>query len=231
METEAKEKKYVSAFTLFTKSKNLVLQNINVFGALYLIPFIFNLLPSLTDNSSDADRTSSLFNGLSGTGFVAVAGFGIVFAVISIIISFIIQTMLFAAELEVSEDKKPSLRPLFDVAKKYWLRIAGLSIVTALLFVGGLILFIVPGLIVIRRYFLASYYLIDKDLSIGEAMRQSAADSKQAAGSIWGVIGVSFLLALTAIVPLIGWLVAFVLTALYSVAPALRYKEILANRS
>jgi len=88
------------------------------------------------------------------------------------------------------------------------------------------LLLIVPGVIAIRRYFLAPYLMLDKDLSIREAMKQSAALSKPYSGSIWGIIGVIVLLSLPSIIPVIGWAVSFVLMLLYSVAPALRYQEL-----
>ena len=78
--------------------------------------------------------------------------------------------------------------------RAFW-RFAGYSFVVACLTLGGLLLLIVPGLILMRRYLLGSYYLLDKDVSISEAMRASAELTKPAAGYIWGTIGV--ILAIT----------------------------------
>ena len=171
----------------------------------------------------------STFNNISGVGIATIVGFGILITIITLVISLFIQVMTFLAELQVTEGKKPAIGELFNIAKKYWLRLFGLNIVIGLMFIGGLLLLIVPAVFVLRRYFLAPYYMLDKDLSIGEALKQSAADSKAASGPIWGIIGVSFLIALTGIVPIIGWAISFVLSMLYSAAPALRYREIRRN--
>src|SRR6185295_10606488 len=110
--------------------------------------------------------------------------------------------------------------------KKFGPRLLGLGIVVGLMLIGGFLLLVIPGLIVLRRYYLSPYYLVDKDLTIGEAMKQSAADSKPNSQAIWAVIGVSVLLSLTGVVPLIGGILSFVLVSLYSVAAPLRYREI-----
>lgn len=102
----------------------------------------------------------------------------------------------------------------------------GLYIVVGLYILVGLILFIVPGVIFLRRYFLSPYVMLDKKAGIKEAMARSAAISKPYSGSIWGIIGVIVLFELVGIIPYIGWLISFVLSVLYSVAPALRYQEL-----
>jgi uncharacterized membrane protein len=89
-----------------------------------------------------------------------------------------------------------------------------------------LILLVIPGLIMIRRYFLAPYVMLDKKVGIREAMDQSAELSKINTGSVWGIIGVSFLIALVNVIPIIGGLASFSLGALYSVAPAMRYLQL-----
>lgn len=68
--------------------------------------------------------------------------------------------------------------------------------------------------------------MLDRKVSIGEAMTQSAAMSKPYSGSIWGVIGVMFLISFVGVIPFVGWLISFVLGMFYAVAPALRYQEL-----
>src|SRR6185436_11176005 len=107
-----------------------------------------------------------------------------------------------------SGGKKPNFSGLWDGTKKFGPRLIGLGIIVGLMLLGGFLLFIIPGLIVLRRYYLSPYYLVDKDLTIGEAMKQSAADSKKYSQYIWSVIGVSVLLSFTGIIPLIGVLLS-----------------------
>ncbi len=139
-----------------------------------------------------------------------------------------------AAQLEGSEGKDLHFHRLWQVVKELGWRMLGLYLVMALYIVVGLILLVVPGLIMIRRYFLAPYVMLDRKCSIKEAMELSAAMSKPSGSGdwaiysrgIWGIIGVMLLISLIHKIPLIGTLVAFVVGMLYSVAPALRYQEL-----
>jgi len=107
----------------------------------------------------------------------------------------------------------------------------GLILLYGLLVAAGLLLLIVPGLIILRRYYLAPYYLNDQKLSIREAMRRSARDTKPVSGYIWGIIGVNFVfVVLGSMLNLalggIGVIATTLLSCLYIFAPALRYREI-----
>ena len=74
----------------------------------------------------------------------------------------------------------------------------------------------------------APYVMLDAHGKIGvkEALDKSAELGLQNTGAVWGLIGVSFLISLCGIVPVIGSLASFVLGALYSIAPALRYQQL-----
>ncbi|HET9174512.1 MAG TPA: YciC family protein, partial [Candidatus Saccharimonadales bacterium] len=111
---------------------------------------------------------------------------------------------------------------------RYFLRLIGLYALIAILVVLGFLLLIVPGLIFIRRYFLAPYFLVDQDMSIHESMRESAAVSKDHAKSIWGIIGVYVIIALPTVIPLFGSILSAILQTFYSCAAALRYDELIA---
>lgn len=229
----AKEKKPgqpVSAFELFGKSKEIVQRNLSSFVILNLLPAA-TMLGSAIATSRSTERTNDLgnFGSLSGLPTYAIAslaGFGIAIFILVIIVGAIIRAMLYGLQLEGAKGKTPDISALWEIGKKYWLRLFGLGILVGLAILGGLILLIVPGFIMIRRYFLAPYILVDKDTTIMDAMRQSAALSKPYSGSIWGVIGVSVLVSLPGIIPIIGSFISLVLGVLYSVAPALRYEEL-----
>jgi len=217
------------ATSLFHKSYKAVMRNINTFGILLLLPFLFALSSFVRFPNTDRARDFGSTIGASGFpvyGWVGVIGLGVMIASVFFVLILIIQAMTYALELEAAKGKTPSLQHLWEVGKKFWLRLFGLGIVVVLFIVGGLILLIVPGLIMIRRYFLAPYIMIDKDLSIGEAMRRSAALTKPYRWKVWGIIGVMFLLSLPGFIPLFGPVIAFVLGALYTVAPAIRYQEL-----
>ena len=72
----------------------------------------------------------------------------------------------------------------------YFWRLVGYILLMSVLITVGLLALVVPGLIFIRRYILGPYFIVDKDASISEAMRLSAAHTKPVAGKIWGTLGV-----------------------------------------
>lgn len=219
-----------SAFSLFSKSWDAVQRNATIFAVLYALPLLGSLASMSGGRSSDktplGDTGASVFVGWSPLSIVSAVG-GIAIVVIAmIIIGIIIQAMTIVAELESARGKTVTFSGLWKEAKPHVLGLFGLSIAMFFIILIGLLLLIIPGIIAIRRYFLAPYFLIDKKLSIGDALKESAKASKPYAGAIWGVLGVSILLSLTGIIPVVGGLVSFVLAIAYSVAPAIRYFEI-----
>jgi hypothetical protein len=113
-----------------------------------------------------------------------------------------------------------------EQGKKYIWRFWGMSLLVGLIVIVGFILLIVPGIFMIKRYLLASYFLVDKDLPIGEAMRASAEASKKYSGAVWGILGVEVLISIANSIPFIGSIVGFVLNIAYYCAPAIRYEQI-----
>lgn len=217
-----------SSFDLFDKSSAAVKRNLKVFIVLY-IPGLISALSSYQNKPEDQSGFAMISDNVSGLPVSAIVALGAATALlvaIFMIAGILYQTALFGLELESSKGKIATYAQLWQIAKKYSLRLLGLGIVAGIYITLGLILFIVPGLILIRRYFLAPYALVDKDMGIMEAMRYSTEISKAYSGYIWGVIGVTILIAMTNVVPIFGALIALVLGVLYSVAPALRYQEL-----
>jgi uncharacterized membrane protein len=111
----------------------------------------------------------------------------------------------------------------------FW-RILGLTLLRFILVFCGLILLVVPGLIVLRRYMLAPYYLIDEDLGVFEAMRRSLKGSKTFSGALWGLIGVYVVVAVASIllniIPIVGWLFSIVLSLVTLCLAAVRYVQV-----
>ncbi|HSX44341.1 MAG TPA: hypothetical protein VLE69_03545 [Candidatus Saccharimonadales bacterium] len=222
--------KLTGAFELFNVSSKLVQNNLSTFAIVYLLPFLTSLAIGVRNLDSnrpeDFSSISNTFSGVSGFGVGAFIGFGALLAIVVFVVWLVVNALKYGLLIESSKNKKPQLDNLWPYARKYWLRLFGLAILVALFVIAGLILFIIPGLIMIRRYFLAPYVLVDKDVGIWEAMSKSAAMSKPYSGYIWSVIGVGILIGLPSIIPFFGWAVSFVLSILYSVAPALRYQEL-----
>lgn len=217
------------ALDLFPKSAKIVQGNLGTFAIIYIIPLLSSLGSLRSDSNINTERWeqfSNSFSSLPGYAVGGLVGFGLVIFLLLAVVYLFVSAMKYSLELESAKGKKPKLEQLWPFAKKYWLRLFGLLIVSALLIFGGLLLLIVPGVIALRRYFLASYVLIDKDLSIPDALRESARISKPYSGSIYRIIGVMILISLPSAIPVFGWAITFVLALLYSVAPALRYEEL-----
>lgn len=189
-----------SAFKLFSPSWKAVQLNIVTFIELILIPVMVSLVFSVLSRS----RSASLTLGL-----------------VSDVIAFLFAPALIITQLKSIRGQTIDLSQALQEGLRFFWRYLGLIICMGFVIIIGLVLFIVPGLIMLRRYFLAPYYLIDKDLGIFEAMRMSAADSKPVSGAVWGVIGVSVLFGL-----LVFFLVGILLSVMYYCAPALRYQQI-----
>lgn len=209
------------SFKLFDKSYSLIKNNFRIFAILYALPVIFSF-SSLTTQRSTSRSVNIDFN--------MPTVFWVLLPVIGLAVTWLFivyQTMLNVLELKVTKSSQQvGFKQLYNEARPFLFRLFTLGLLVGLVVILGLFLFVIPGLIMIRRYYLAAFFMIDKDLSVREAMRQSATASKQASGYIWGLLGVMMVLGLTSIVPFIGSLISTLLAAAYSVAPALRYQEI-----
>jgi hypothetical protein len=224
------------AFDLFQPSRDSVLNNIWIFGPLYAIPLLFYIHNWIYSPTSfqrypwwqHSDGFSAGWPGGPLPTFItfAVVGFSILWLLITIAVGAITQIMSQAAQLDAAQHRKLDFSILWRVVREIGWRMLGLYLVMFAVILVGFILLVIPGLIMIRRYLLAPYVMLDERVGIREALDKSAELSKLNTGSVWGVIGVLFLIGLLNIIPLVGGLLAFGLGALYSVAPALRYQQL-----
>ena len=211
----AKPAKPVSAFLLFKKSYELIWQNLRLFILVAGVGLVAQVLSSLQIKVPEGQNT---FSSLSpqGAGLFAVA----------IIVAVVFYTMSVKLQLSVAQGKKTSMGELWDFARDNTFRMVGLGIVISVVVLAGIVAFIVPGIIFIRRYVLAPYVMADKQTGIFESMKISADLSKPFSLAIWGVIGVSLLISLISVFGELAAIVSAVMSVLYSVAPALRYTEL-----
>lgn len=161
---------------------------------------------------------------------ISLTGPGTATLVLAFIVTMLIE-MLFSAgltytQIESSHRHKTGYPAALVKGYHVFWRYAGLSICVAVVVLAGFIAFIVPGVFLLRRYYLSQYYLVDKDLGVFEAMRLSAERSKKFANAIWGLLGVQLLISIVNIIPGMGQLIGGVASLLYSYAPAVRYKQI-----
>lgn len=224
-----------SAFSLFPRSREIVMENLSVFGVLYILPLIFIVhtwiwapTPGQHTHFWNYKNFSYSFNSNPTPSYLLfmTIGFSILWFLIVVVGGTIFQIMSQAAQLDGAKGSTIRLEKLWATTRELGWRMVGLYLLIFLYILVGFILFIVPGIIMIRRYFLAPYVMLDKKTGIKESMDLSASMSKPYSGAVWAIIGVQFLIGLINILPFIGGLVAFVVAALYSVAPALRYQEL-----
>jgi uncharacterized membrane protein len=210
-----KPKALTGSWEFVPVSWKLLKQNINTVIILALLPaFIAELAITLGASSSVTK--------------VEAAG---LLLLIGMIWSLINRPALYYFEIGAARGKPPSLGKSYRYGLKRFWRWLGMEILVVILVIGGFILLIVPGVIMLRLYYLASFYLLDQDLSIKQAMRKSANESNPVSGYVYGVIGISIAFSIIAsffarIAPPIGTIIGVFITYIYLFGGALRYMEV-----
>ena len=204
------------AFELFKPSYEALMVNIWTFLGLVALPMAGLLIGTmLLGGNSEGSATS----------MGALQGVGALIAVASGLLTIIIAPAMPLVQIKSTQGKQITIGEALQGGLKFFWRFWGLSILVGLIIIVGFLLLIVPGIFMIKRYYLAPFYMYDKNTGIGEAMRTCAEDSKAFAGAIWGVIGVTLLINLPSIIPLFA-IVTMVLSIVYYCAPTLRYFQI-----
>lgn len=207
-----------SAFSLFKPSWEGIKLNLTELIMFFLVPMAaLTVYFVITAAAGTANN-----NGLSALGVIMLA-IGVLAA---IVYGVLLGPALVHIQLKSARMERVSYQSAWETSKKFWWRFLVLSIAVGLTILVGLLLFIVPGIIFVRRYFLSQYVLIDQDLGTGESMRASNELSKGRSMAIFGIIGVDILINLPSYIPLIGWIVALLLQIAYFCAPAIRYDQL-----
>lgn len=212
-----KDKELTSAFGLLPKSTEVIKRSLLTYFILLVIPL---LLTSLTG------ETTRLESGASFKEVVdSVVDSITPFMVAGSLLSLIFFPALMYTELHSAAGKHVSLRDALKGYKYLW-RLIGVAILTGLIVILGFLALIIPGFVMIRRYVLAPYFLIDKNMSVTEAMSAAARATKPVSWSIYAIILVLALFSIITGFGPIGLVAGTILQVLYSVAFALRYQEI-----
>ena len=223
------------AFELFTLSKDIVMKNLWIFGPLYAVPVLLGLHSWIWTPANSTTpwylQSSWAGPGFSSASFPVYAdyllvGFSILWGIFVLAAGFTAQIMSQKAQLDGTEDRNLNFAHLWAAVKQTGWRLVGLYLLVGLYVLVGLVLLIIPGIIMIRRYSLAPYVMLDKKTGIRQSMEISAKITKPFSGAIYRVYGVMALIGIIAFIPYVGWLVSFVLGVLYSVALALRYQQL-----
>lgn len=210
-----KAAKMTPSWNLLRPSVELVVKMPEQVIVLVLLPSLLTVLGSVL----------ALHDTSAGLGVRALGGLWIL---VNVAATYYLQ-------LAGARGQTPSLAECYRDSWHYYWRILGFTILFSVMLLVGLVLLIVPGLIVLRRYFLAFFYILDDDLSIRDAMKKCSSQTKPFAANVWGVLGVvvavAFLSAaiaslIFATVPSVGAVVAAIFSLSYLFLPAMRYLEI-----
>lgn len=157
----------------------------------------------------------------NSTSFISIAIFNIAQIIFSVILGmgYIYVTILTARG--ESFDVKDIVKP----ASQFW-KYLGASLVYALIVVAGLVLLIVPGVILMIRLGFYKYLIVDKkDISIGQAMRESMIITK---GVTWKLFLFTILLGLVNILGFLCFVAGLLVTIpLSAIAFAYVYDKLL----
>src|SRR5436190_2021153 len=164
------------AFGLFKPSRDLVLKHIWIFGPLYAVYVLFSIHTWIWSPSGPGEHHhwwQSNFASTPSGPFPAgldytFVGFSIFWVLITLVIGTIVQIMTQKAQLDAAEAKTPTFDRLWVTVKILGWRMLGLYIVSTIIIVVGFLLLIVPGIYMVKRYFLAPYVMLDKKVSIRE---------------------------------------------------------------
>jgi len=104
----------------------------------------------------------------------------------------------------------------------FFLKMNGLGIVVVVTLIVSLLLLVIPFFFVLPRVSLAHYFLIDKDMGVMDAFKASWDATKGSAGKVWGIIGVTILMALL-MITIIGIPFSIYFLIMYSGAYAVLY--------
>src|SRR5581483_2653917 len=213
------------AFQLFKPSKDLVLKHIWIFGPLYAVFVFFSIHswlwsptgPGVKHHWWQSTGVSIPWGPDPVSIDYAFVGFTVFWFLFTIIVGTIVQIMSQKAQLEAAEGKNPAFDKLWGTVKEMWLKMIGLYIVVTAVIIIGFFLIIIPGIFMVKRYFMSTYVMLDhKNLSIRQAMDKSAAMSPST-DAIWGVVLVGILFGIISVIPVVGWLIGGVLSIIYSV--------------
>lgn len=203
---------FPSAFDLFKPSIEVLKRNLVSFILLLGVPTLILLFTSSPAALSNPGET------LSGTRSLL--------NLVGLIVLLLTLPGVIILELMGARKEPIEYKEAFTKGLKFFWRLVGLGICLFLIFFVSFLLLIVPFFFALRRYILSPYYMIDRNLGIGAALKMSAEESKKHSGAIWGVIGVVILINLIGIVPVIGMVLSSVFSILYAAAMAIRYLQL-----
>lgn len=146
--------------------------------------------------------------------------------VVAVVLLVILNAGLTALQVKSSRGEEVSLTEAYEDGKRLALRILGVNVLMGLIFLVSLALLIVPFFFMMRRYYLAPYFLVDRNLGVIDSLKASARECRRFSKPVWGLVGVEMLIAIVGYIPFLGVIVGVVVNVLYWFAPAVRYVQL-----
>jgi len=187
-------------------------------GFLVIIPLLLSYLGVTLATRTDGDMTRITLS--------------IIFLSVGILWALVSSAPAIYFQLRAARGHRPGIWESYRQGLRILPRLIGLSLMTALFVLAGLVLFIIPGIIFFRRYFLAPYYMVERNLGIRESLAQSARDSKAYSSYVWGTLALTLIVfplgssVASLVYPPFGGLLSVFIGSLYLFGPAIRYTEI-----
>lgn len=157
-------------------------------------------------------------------------GIGALIAFIGLIWAMVSYPAFIYLQAKAAEGKQVTAKASFRKAIRRLPALLGTGILGGILVMLGLVALIIPGLLLIRGFFLAPYYVVDQNLGPIEALKKSYADSVPVSAWIWGLIGVQTVFGIIASllgkISAVGPILSIAASYIYVFAPAIRYAEI-----
>jgi hypothetical protein len=123
-------------------------------------------------NQAQGDLSATYNIGSAELAWFAVffSIFLIPFMLVGAAVFVFIHGMVSYAALQSMKGKNTTIKECFDATKKRFWVLLGASIIAFFKIVGGLLLFIIPGIRAASRYFVISFVVFDKNLSASESV-------------------------------------------------------------
>jgi len=206
------------AFELLKPSWQAISLNFITLVEFIIIPIMLSLLSSIL-------TVHRLSNGMIATnhGFTAQWYY---LNGLSTGISLLLAPGLSYTLLQGAKGQRIDFWPALKTGIKFFWRFLGVLICSGFLIIVGLILLIIPGLFMLRRYYLAPYYLLDRNLGVFETLRICKEESVKCGNAVWSVLFAQILFVAILIIPILGWIAGAILSVMYYNAPAIRYEQI-----
>lgn len=188
----------------------------------YIPLFIFMFSGSGAEFDSQGNLTSvdeSQFN--IGAFILTIV---VTFMAIIVVTARVLASTIAASLKIIEENKSVTFGEAWALGKPHLKNVVLVTLVMGLVVVLGFIAFIIPGILAILFYFVATSAAVDKNLGVSGSLNESARLTKGRRGFILGLIVVLMLVNIVlSVIPVIGQIANIVLGIVFQIVPIYVY--------